>query len=126
LVLVRIAYLAQIAMLTFVIAPSMEPDADDTAKCIMALSLMGIDTTKQPLVEAFGRGKWFITYPHERNFNFSTNCNVLNAFQSSLDDKNSRTRYADHIEKTVRNLAGIWLRKPNQILDKWVRLCLLT
>jgi hypothetical protein len=98
----------------------MKPDADDTAKCIVTLSLLGIDTTKQPMIEAFGRGKWFITYLHKRHFSFSTNCNVLNALLSSLNDEKSRIQYADQIEKTVRNLAGTWLRKPNTILDKWV------
>ena len=98
----------------------MEPDADDTAKGITALSLLGTEITRDPLVMKFGSGEWFKTYSHERNVSFSTNCNVLMALVSSLADKTSRKKYYALIEKIVTILANTWLEKPNCIRDKWV------
>jgi hypothetical protein len=58
-------------------APGCFPDADDTAKGIAALRILGTSASVNGLVQMFETADHFRTYPGERNPSFSANCNVL-------------------------------------------------
>ncbi|KAI1761980.1 Ent-kaurene synthase [Hypoxylon sp. FL1150] len=58
-------------------APSILPDADDTAKAMIALHHLGKPTKALPLLTAFNGDDHFRTYKGERNASFSANCNIL-------------------------------------------------
>ena len=55
------------------------PDADDTAKSLLALALLGYTVDTRPLLDNFNSDSWFRTYQLESSPSFSANCNVLNA-----------------------------------------------
>ncbi|KAM0170468.1 hypothetical protein ACHAPC_011173 [Botrytis cinerea] len=97
-------------------APLFEPDADDTAKGIVALDLLGKEIDKNMLVDRFGQGEWFKTYRSERDASFSTNCNVLKALTCSIS---STDKYRAQIEKVMAFLCHFWLNKPTASRDKW-------
>ncbi|KAK6601227.1 hypothetical protein H4I96_06568 [Botrytis cinerea] len=97
-------------------APLFEPDADDTAKGIVALDLLGKEIDKNMLVDRFGQGEWFKTYRSERDASFSTNCNVLKALTCSIS---STDKYKAQIEKVMAFLCHFWLNKPTASRDKW-------
>ncbi|KAH6679215.1 hypothetical protein B0J14DRAFT_614498 [Halenospora varia] len=55
-------------------------DADDTAKCLLTLSLLGAkESSAEKLISSFFNGNHFRTYSAERNPSLSANCNVLSA-----------------------------------------------
>ncbi|KAI0889799.1 Ent-kaurene synthase [Annulohypoxylon maeteangense] len=58
-------------------SPSAVPDADDTAKTIIALHHLGKAINVEPLLQAFDSADHFKTYKGERNPSFSANCNIL-------------------------------------------------
>ena len=90
-------------------------DADDTAKAILALSLMDRHADCREMVNTFKvkRG-YFCTFPGERNPSFSTNCNVL---QALLNIKDPQT-YEDPICKTSTYLCDTWWN--SDVSDKFV------
>ncbi|KAI5925012.1 Ent-kaurene synthase [Camillea tinctor] len=89
------------------------PDADDTAKTIMALRFLGKSVSIQPLLEAFEAETHFKTYHGERNASFSANCNVLICILM-LEDP---TRYTAQIAKAAIFLsAQIW---EGNVQEKW-------
>ncbi|KAL1863004.1 hypothetical protein Daus18300_008160 [Diaporthe australafricana] len=97
-------------------ATSLVPDADDTAKAIMALRYLGeTDVSVRPLVETFESSAHFLTYPGERNPSFSTNCNVLMCLGMLQDP----LLYKSQIIKTARFLCDQVFHA--QIIDKWHR-----
>ncbi|CAJ2513955.1 Uu.00g020740.m01.CDS01 [Anthostomella pinea] len=57
--------------------PGCFPDADDTAKGIEAIRLLGRTTVVDALTMMFEADDHFKTYPGERNPSLSANCNVL-------------------------------------------------
>ncbi|KAI1355960.1 hypothetical protein F5Y01DRAFT_268144 [Xylaria sp. FL0043] len=96
-------------------APGTLPDADDTAKTIVALCDLGYSPSVDGLLEAFETRGHFITYPNERNASFTTNCHVL----ISLLKIGDSSFYISQIRKAViyltsRAFAGDWR-------DKWNR-----
>ncbi|RHZ53907.1 uncharacterized protein CDV56_101521 [Aspergillus thermomutatus] len=96
-------------------APQIQPDADDTAKAITCLNLLGADVSVSALVDNFNHGECFKTYPQERNSSISTNCNVLMALLSNP------TNIANHsavITKVTRYLCKKWFT-TQIITDKW-------
>ncbi|KAF2839019.1 Ent-kaurene synthase, partial [Patellaria atrata CBS 101060] len=95
-------------------ASYLEPDGDDTAKCICALSALGIRVTPDKLIQEFGGEVSFETFHHERNAKISTNCNVLLALLSG--DAN---HYRQHIEKVIRFLCGIVWKNHDKFTDQW-------
>lgn len=100
---------------SFAAASSLVPDADDTAKAIMALRYLGeTDVSVRPLVETFECRSHFLTYPGERNPSFSTNCNILMCL-GMLEDP---LPYKSQIIKTARFLCDQVYQA--QIIDKWV------
>lgn len=92
------------------------PDADDTAKAILALRYLGRpDVDIGPLLATFEADEHFLTYPGERNSSFSTNCNVLMCLVM-LEDP---LLYTSQVIKTVKFLSDRIFTA--QITDKWVR-----
>ena len=92
------------------------PDADDTAKTILTLQLLGRDTVSpEEMINAFSQTNHFRTYSAERTPSFSANCNVLKALlYTSEPDK-----YEDYISKAAEFLCNTWF--SGTIKDKWVR-----
>ena len=102
-------------------ARSIDSDADDTAKAILALNLMGKPTSPEGLVKAFEVGKHFMTYPRERDSSFSVNCNVLEALLHCPNP----APHTPQIEKTARFVYNWWYKSNDPIRDKWVSLDIL-
>ena len=97
------------------IAPSMLADADDTAKTILALNLLGRKVAPDRMLSYFqSKNGHFQTYVGERNPSFSANCNVLMAILHApgLSD------YSSQIESISNFLCDTWF--SNAVNDKWV------
>ncbi|MCJ1405109.1 hypothetical protein MMC11_008335 [Xylographa trunciseda] len=58
-------------------APGLLSDADDTAKAILSLNLIGKSTSPARMIAEFETTALFKTYTTERNPSFSANCNNL-------------------------------------------------
>jgi hypothetical protein len=104
-------------LMNIFLAPLFEPDADDTAKGISALSLLGKEICKDSLVQNFEQAEWFKTFRQERNPSFSANCNILSALTSQTSGPQ---KYAAQIGKITRFLCKSWLNNTNVTQDKWV------
>ncbi|KAI0837753.1 hypothetical protein F5Y06DRAFT_270158 [Hypoxylon sp. FL0890] len=96
-------------------APSLEPDADDTAKSITLLNMLDVPTSATPLIEKYCTGNYFGTYAGERDASISTNSNALIAMCMSPDAKHHKSI----IILVAKFLCKKWWRDPNRILDKW-------
>ncbi|KAF2477643.1 Ent-kaurene synthase, partial [Lindgomyces ingoldianus] len=94
-------------------APSSLPDADDTAKTISALRLLGWDHSVDPMLKAFEADSSFITYRGERNASSSANCNILSCLLRTPEP----ARYTKQIVKCVTFLSKTWME--NNGPDKW-------
>ncbi|KAM3067355.1 hypothetical protein ACMFMG_005288 [Clarireedia jacksonii] len=96
-------------------APSLLADADDTAKCILTLRLLGRPVCPDAMIKQFevAGGTHFRTYALERNGSISANCNVLNALLH-CDQPN---QYIHQIIKTTKYLCKSW--SAGEIADKW-------
>lgn len=89
------------------------PDADDTAKSISSLHLLGRPVTSlDPLIKTFKTKSLFQTYHGERNGSFSANCNVLVALLQAHD------QHTKVICEVVEHLCTIWM--SGSVKDKWV------
>lgn len=91
------------------------PDADDTAKAQLALSLLGRETRfATQLVARFACSTHFQTYPGERNPSVSANCNALMALlHSSIPNT-----YRIPISNATKFVCDAWDQSVNS--DKWV------
>ncbi|KAF7862707.1 hypothetical protein EAF04_007580 [Stromatinia cepivora] len=94
-------------------APSLLPDTDDTAKCILTLRLLGRPVSVQQMIANFEVQSHFQTYALERNGSISANCNVLNALLH-IEKPN---KYIGQILSTVDFLCNSW--SAGKIDDKW-------
>ncbi|KAF7935774.1 hypothetical protein EAE99_002754 [Botrytis elliptica] len=94
-------------------APSLLPDADDTAKCILTLCLVGRSVSAEQMIANFEVKNHFQTYALERNGSISANCNVLNA----LLHINEPNKYVGQILSTTEFLCNSW--SAGKIDDKW-------
>jgi len=94
-------------------APGVLEDADDTARTLMALKLLGQDINPAPMIKKFEASDHFRTYEMERNPSFSANCNVLLA----LLELESVDQYLPQIEKTLTFLLQKW--DSGEVVDKW-------
>ena len=94
-------------------APGLLPDADDTAKTILALSLLGRSVSPDQMIAEFETESHFHTYKTERNASFSANCNVLD----SLLHVHEPARYLSQIQKTASFLCDSWW--AGIFKDKW-------
>ena len=102
-------------------APFVGSDADDTAKTIMAMNLLGKPTMPRALIQAYESKEYFITYPGERTPSFSVNCNVLDTLLHSPNPSD----FIVQIEKTAHYLCKRWYELNDPIMDKWVRSTIL-
>ncbi|KAJ5722104.1 Ent-kaurene synthase [Penicillium malachiteum] len=94
-------------------APKFVPDADDTARSLLALSYLGIRIELNSLVEYFEAPNHFQTYKLERNPSFSANANTLLALLKAPNV----SVYVPQIEKTTRFLLSCW--RKGGARDKW-------
>ncbi|TGO17822.1 hypothetical protein BTUL_0014g00160 [Botrytis tulipae] len=101
------------SFLITLIAPSLLPDADDTAKCILTLCLVGRSVSAEQMIANFEVKNHFQTYALERNGSISANCNVLNA----LLHINEPNEYIGQILSTTEFLCNSW--SAGKIDDKW-------
>jgi hypothetical protein len=96
--------------------PSVSPDADDTAKAITALQLLGCSASFDSLIKEFEVESHFQCFPFERNPSFSANCNVLLAFLHAPDP----SKYLSQIIKCVNYICCEWWNSNGPLKDKWV------
>jgi hypothetical protein len=96
--------------------PKACPDADDTAKALIAFQLRGRRYSPQALIDQFEREHHFTTYLYETHTSVSTNANVLTALVLLSDDG----RYQPQIEKCIRYLCEAWFHCDRMVKDKWV------
>jgi hypothetical protein len=93
----------------------MMQDADDTAKSLQTLYLLGRKNIgPESMISEFSNGECFKTYEAERNPSPSANCNVLKALLLSPNAND----HAASIEKAVRFLCDVWF--SGTLSDKWV------
>ncbi|KAL4757460.1 terpene synthase family protein [Aspergillus foveolatus] len=95
--------------------PKACPDADDTAKALIALHLRGRRYSPQTLIDRFEGEHHFTTYLYETHTSVSTNANVLTALVLLSDDG----RYQSQIEKCIRYLCEAWFHCDRMVQDKW-------
>ncbi|KAL4999865.1 hypothetical protein BDV10DRAFT_200525 [Aspergillus recurvatus] len=88
-------------------------DADDTARVLLTLGLLDVDTDFCPMIAHFRSGAYFKTYELERNPSFSANCNVLLA----LVESHEAQRHIDTIEAI--SLYLVEASKGGNMRDKW-------
>jgi hypothetical protein len=102
--------------LKFPPAPSVGPDADDTAKSLIALDLLNVHYSRSAMVKEYEAADHFKTYPLERNPSLSANCNVLSALLRcpNVDD------YCQQIVKCCQFICNVWWTSNDMIQDKWV------
>jgi len=99
-------------------APLVGSDADDTAKAITTLEILGRRASPDNMIKKFEARDHFRTYGFERNPSFSANCNVLKAL---LHAQPSPNQYAAEIEKAIRFICNCWWGTHGNIADKWVQ-----
>lgn len=98
------------------IAPSVLPDADDTAKAILTLNLLGEVAKPDRMIDHFkSENSHFRTYLGETDASFSANCNILIALTHMPDLEG----YNSCIESIVTFLSEAWWSGAQR--DKWVR-----
>ncbi|RYP91060.1 hypothetical protein DL770_002805 [Monosporascus sp. CRB-9-2] len=93
--------------------PSTLPDADDTAKTIIALRILGKAFSVDPLIKAFEASDHFMTYQGERNPSFSAKCNVLTCLLSLENPK----QYSSQISKALTFICNQALTA--NVVEKW-------
>ncbi|CAI6087703.1 unnamed protein product [Clonostachys chloroleuca] len=94
-------------------------DADDTAKGITTLRILGTKTGIESLLKTFERETHFKTYPGERNPSFSAHCNILICLLKQDDP----THFITQISKAVNFLVSHMLQ--GKFHEKWVSLLTL-
>ncbi|KAL8713321.1 MAG: hypothetical protein Q9220_002520 [cf. Caloplaca sp. 1 TL-2023] len=94
-------------------APGVLEDADDTARAIISLRLLGRQFSPDGMIKQFENGNHFKTYSSERNPSFSANCNILIA----LTYASHPTQYATAISKATQYLCDAW--DEGAVNDKW-------
>ncbi|KAL8941934.1 MAG: hypothetical protein Q9216_001962 [Gyalolechia sp. 2 TL-2023] len=94
-------------------APEILEDADDTARAIWSLHLLGRQQSSNPMITTFENTKHFKTYSMESNPSFSANCNILIALAHSSDPK----KHTAAILKAAQFLCDAWY--DGEARDKW-------
>ncbi|KAL2038430.1 hypothetical protein N7G274_008769 [Stereocaulon virgatum] len=95
-------------------APTVLPDADDTAKTILTLNHLGGKMDPEQMIKHFKtKHNHFCTYPGERNASFSANCNVLQALLSCHEAQ----KYTSEISSITTFLCDSWWAGTAR--DKW-------
>ncbi len=98
-------------------APHVESDADNTARAISALRLLGQPTSQHSLIIQYGTRQYFKTNTQDRFPSFSTNCHALKALLDSLPGDSEQM---SQIEKTVKFLCNCWWTTTGPIEDESV------
>ncbi|KAI1347250.1 hypothetical protein F5Y01DRAFT_329821 [Xylaria sp. FL0043] len=88
-------------------------DADDTAKTILSLQLLGLQPSPSAMIEQFQAVGHFETYKRERNASLSTNCNVLDALLHSPNP----AEYAGQISDLASFICDAYF--AGRVRDKW-------
>jgi len=96
------------------LAPSFLPDADDTARTILSLIMLGEHPNVEPMLAEFEAKLCFVTFHGERNPSLSANCNILLSLLRSSD----RAKYSSQISKAATYISSSWL--AGKVQDKWV------
>ncbi|KAK8038504.1 Copalyl diphosphate synthase [Apiospora rasikravindrae] len=91
----------------------MDEDADDAAKLILSLSLLGSPPSPERMIQEFESAESFRTYRRESTTSFSANGNVLDA----LVHTSTPARYSGQIVKVARFLCREF--ESGAINDKW-------
>lgn len=97
-------------------APSLQADADDTAKALISVSMLGDPVPATGLLSEFEGKTHFRTYQGERDPSFTANCNALLALLSQPD----LPALAPQIEKAMTFSCDTWWEADGHIGDKWV------
>ncbi|KAJ4245529.1 hypothetical protein NW762_014038 [Fusarium torreyae] len=80
------------------------PDVDDTAKALLALSMLDRNISPDPMIKAFEKSNHFATFGSERDPSFTSNCHVLLALLHMKDT----SQYHSQILKTTSFLCDFW------------------
>ncbi|KAI6349624.1 hypothetical protein MCOR25_010650 [Pyricularia grisea] len=91
------------------------PDADDTAKGLIALNLMGRQASPEQMIKVFEGRDHFTTFGSERDPSLTSNCHVLLALLQCAD----LVRYDPQIIKTTKFICDYWFLQEGRIRDKW-------
>ncbi|KAI6271753.1 hypothetical protein MCOR28_008313 [Pyricularia oryzae] len=91
------------------------PDADDTAKGLMALNLMGRHISPDQMIKTFEGRNHFTTFGSERDPSLTSNCHVLLA----LLRQPNVSQYYPQIIKTANFICEYWWTSQGRIRDKW-------
>ncbi|TLD04307.1 uncharacterized protein PgNI_12055 [Pyricularia grisea] len=91
------------------------PDADDTAKGLMALDLMGRHISPDQMIKVFEGRNHFTTFGSERDPSLTSNCHVLLA----LLRQPIVSQYYPQITKTANFICEYWWKTQGHIRDKW-------
>ncbi|CAJ2500664.1 Uu.00g035170.m01.CDS01 [Anthostomella pinea] len=97
------------------LAPLVEPDADDTAKGLIAMAYLGRNISPERLISTYRVGDHFQTYAAERVPSITTNCNALMAICLSPQAED----HESVIIATTQFLCQNWRQDMNQFRDKW-------
>jgi len=92
-----------------------ESDADNTAKAISTLRLLGKSPSPQGLLLRFETQNFFKTFTQDRTPRFSTNCLVLKALLDLLPGNGEQT---PQVEKTIKYIANRWSTTNGNIHDE--------
>lgn len=96
-------------------APSIQADADDSARAILTLNLIGRRAHLKAVAEHFkSKDGHFHTFLCERDASFSANCNVLKALLETPDVH----EYINEVVSILTFLCDAWWRGASR--DKWV------
>ena len=98
-------------------APYVESDADNTARTISALALLGRDASPQGLIKRYETQEYFKTYAQDKSPSFRTNCQVLKAL---LDLVPENSEQMPQIQKVVAFLCNYWWTANGRIEDESV------
>ena len=97
------------------IAPSIQADADDTAKTILTLNLLGRPVRAKRMTQNFkSKNGHLHTYLGERDPSFSANCNALRALLAAPD----ASEYMREMTSLLEFLCDSWWSGSSK--DKWV------
>jgi len=90
---------------------------DDTAKALLALSMLDQPVSPDHMIKAFEKPNHFATFESERDPSFTSNCHVLLALLHQPD----LNRYHSQILKTASFICEFWWNSDHHVKDKWVR-----
>lgn len=92
------------------------PDADDTAKGLLALDLLGRHLSPDRMIKVFEGRNHFTTFGSERDPSLTSNCHILLALLQQPDV----AKYYPQIIKTANFVCEYWWSSDRRIRDKWV------